>query len=81
MDEKQIKVFQVNELRVYGKEVRLHRCRSGLSLATIASRMSVRGWSYYPTKLYRLEARECICLPSAELMDLLACLNLTPDIT
>jgi len=33
--------------------------------------MNEKGWSYYPSKLFRLEKKTKFCLTSQEMMDLL----------
>ena len=64
-------LFVTTEVCVHGKEFKLLRQQQRLSLALVAARMTDKGWSYYPSKLFRLEKKMKFCLTGQEMMDLL----------
>ena len=71
-----ITIFVSSQAMVYGREFRMLRVNNGLSLKQIADQMTQKGWSYYPSKLYRMENMTKFTLPENEMMDLLSCFNI-----
>ena len=76
-----ISVRQVNSLVVYGKDFRRARYTSGLSLWKVSQLMRLKGYTYYPMLLHRLETRESFSLDVTEMIDLLDCIGTTYDLT
>ena len=72
-----ISVRQVIKLSVYGKDFKRARYTANLSLWKISQFMKLKGYTYYPMLLHRLEKQESFTLELTEMYDLLDCLNVT----
>ena len=71
-----IPVARNNELRVYGKTIRLARTRNRLSRKAVCISMQIQGFTgYYPKKIERYEKKTRFSLPGHEIMALIKALK------
>lgn len=67
-----ISLYRQEQLIVYSRDVRRVRYQNNISLQRAADSMNDKGWSYYASKLWRLEKNPTITLDAAEMLDLIA---------